>query len=64
MVIFAGHGIFPAYTRAPHLDRCATVPGHFAPAAAEWKIDGVLAVPNPWGAPMTSPLFLQRMHWA
>jgi hypothetical protein len=67
MMTFAGEGLFDAHARA------LAFAGRYAngaPAQVRAQllpnglINGVLAVQNPWGVPMTSPLFLQRMQYA
>ena len=65
MMIFAGEGLFDPHARALAFagryanGAPAEVRGQLLPNG---MINGVLAVQNPWGVPMTNPLFLQRMQ--
>jgi hypothetical protein len=65
MMTFAGEGLFDPNARA------LAFAGRYANGAPaqvraqllpNGMINGVLAVQNPWGAAMTSPLFLQRVQ--
>jgi hypothetical protein len=65
MMTFVGEGLFDPRTRALAFagryanGSPAQVRAQLLPNGA---INGILAVPNPWGVPMTNPLFLQRIQ--